>query len=87
MVNQPKVETVEEYLARGGKITVVPPQPYETDNIVRSTAKHSAPLMDLDEGAHFFSEFKERKTKQKKDPLKGIDLSKLPPEIRKLIDD
>lgn len=84
MSDKPKVETVEEFLARGGKITVIPPVPHETDNKVHPTTSAAAPMMSLDEGAHFFSEVKKRQHEKKKDLLKEVDVSKLPADIRKL---
>jgi len=41
--------------------------------------------MSLDEGAHFFAEKKEKKTRKNKDPLKGINVDALPPEVRALL--
>ena len=93
MTEKPKVETVEEFVARGGIIKRYPcgmgrdgMVKVEEDRTVRSTARHVPNLMDLDEGAHFFSEIKpKRKRKPKHDPMKNIDLSKIPEDIRKLL--
>lgn len=93
MAEKPKVETVEEFVARGGVIKRYPcgmgkdgMVVVEEDRTVRSTAKHPPNLMDLDEGAHFFSEIKpKRKRKIKPDAMKDIDLSKIPEDIRKLL--
>ncbi len=85
--NKPKVETVEEFLARGGKITKIPPaEAKNEDAVVRPTTAHGIHQMSLDEGAHYFAEIKKKKSRRKKDPLKGINLDALPPEIRKLLD-
>jgi len=82
--DKPKCETVEEFLARGGQIQVFPCAPYEQDNMVHPTSPTPVPLMSLDDGAHYFSEVKKRESKKNKDPLKGVDLSKLPDNIRQL---
>jgi hypothetical protein len=85
MSEKMKVETIEEFLARGGVIKKYPPHPYETDNVVKPTTTQGVQnLMSLDEGAHFFSEMKPKKTRKKKDPLKDVDVNQLPESIRKL---
>lgn len=86
MQSKPKVETVEEFLARGGQITVVPATPVEVDSTIRpTTAQGVQQLMSLDEGAHFFSEIKPKRKRKKKDSLKGVDVDKLPENIRKML--
>jgi hypothetical protein len=86
MTDKQKVETMEEFLARGGKVQVFPAVKPEEDNLVRpTTAPGLASLMSLDDGAHFFAEKKEKRTRQKKDPLKGINVDALPPEVRALL--
>lgn len=86
MSDKPKVETLEEFLARGGVIKKFPAVQPEPDNLVRpTTAPALAQLMSLDEGAHFFAEKKEKRERKKKDPLKGINVDALPPEVRALL--
>jgi len=78
-----KTETIEEFLARGGEIKKYPAvKPEENEECIRATPQSTQNLMSLDEGAHFFSERKEKKLRKKKDPLKGIDVSKLPANIK-----
>ena len=63
-----KTETVEEYLARGGKIEVVPPQEVEDSEVnVKKTTVGPATLYHITEGAILFGE--KRKTKSKKKTL------------------
>ena len=85
MSEKMKVETIEEFLARGGIIKRYPAVPLETDDVVRSTAKQdSQHLMDLDEGAHYFSEVKLKRARKKKDLLKEVDVANLPEHIRRM---
>ncbi len=76
-----KKETIEEFLARGGKKVVVPAVVPNFKQKIGSTSASPITIMDLDEGAHYFSEFKpEKKTKSKK----KTDFSALPEHLRKL---
>ncbi len=77
-----RTETVEEFLARGGSKVVVPSVIPSFKQRIGSTAKQSQSIMDLDEGAHYFSEFKVDKKKVKKS--KKADFSALPEHLRKL---
>lgn len=59
-----KTETVEEFLARGGEIIVVPPQEQEeTKNVIKSTVGGLPQLMTLSDGAHFFGETRKKRKK------------------------
>lgn len=74
-----KVETVEEYLARGGqieKLPYIPPQ--DKKDYIKVTASLNINLMSLDEGQHFFSEktIRKRKVKEVK-----IDTSLIPASL------
>ena len=73
-----KKETVEEYIARGGviqKIPTVKPN-FSQKILVQSSSRE---IMGLEDGAHYFSEFKPKHKKRPK-----LDLSALPESIRKL---
>lgn len=65
-MNHCKIETVEEFLARGGQIERLPyiPPPDKKD-FIKVTAALNINLMSLDEGQHFFSEKTIRKRKPK----------------------
>ena len=81
-----KTETVEEFLARGGKKVVVPAIVPSFKQRINHTGRQVVVIMDLDEGAHFFSEIKpDKKTKSKKSNKK--DFSALPEHLRKLVGD
>ena len=71
MTDKPHKETVEEFLARGGKITVIPPKGEELkEEIVRSTTHTPPTLYSLDLGQLMFAEKSTRKRK------KAVDISK-----------
>jgi len=73
-------ETIEQYLARGGKVEKLEAiKPDFKQKISYMTKQVS--LMDLDEGAHFFSEFKPKKTKSKK----KLDVSALPDFLKTMV--
>ena len=76
-------ETVEEFLARGGTITRVPTsQPIKIPESIKiSTPAGPAILMTLEEADLYYGEHKQRKAKKKL--RKTIDLSALPPDLRK----
>ncbi len=78
-------ETVEEYLARGGKITKIPyvPPEQKANKLKTNTSGGLPTLMSLDEGAHFFAEKKKKKTISSEDFLKKIEDSSLSPELVK----
>lgn len=79
-----KTETVEEFLARGGKKVVVPAVVPSFKQRIGHTGKQVVAIMDLDEGAHYFSEIKpDKKTKPKKSSK--TDFSALPDFLRKLV--
>ena len=77
-----KRETVEEFLARGGVITRIPPQEQtvKTENIKSSSAGGPAVFLSLSEADLFYGEHKQKKPKKAK---AAIDLSALPEELRK----
>jgi hypothetical protein len=77
-----KEETLEEFLARGGVIQKIPMYEYKTDNMVKATTVYIPHLLDLSEGAMYYSEFKQ----VTKDRIKNtIDLSRLPKELAALL--
>lgn len=76
-----KKETIEEFLARGGKIqrfATVDPEVKEPT--ISSTNKGPAVILTLDDGNLYYGEGKVSKTKKKSSPK--IDLSALPEAIR-----
>jgi len=81
-----KIETIEEFLARGGQIKVYPAvKPEEQEEYIRPTTTYNVQLMSLDEGAHFFSERREDKVVKKKTNVKNINVDALPDNIRRLL--
>jgi len=81
-----KTETVAEYLARGGKIQVVPPgESKSKDSVnVKSTVVGPANIMTYEDADRYYGEKKERKSKKPaKEP--NINLASLPEDfLRKL---
>lgn len=84
-----KRETVEEFLARGGKITKCEPAPRpdeEMSNRVMPTPQPGSTMMSLGEGALYYSESrakpKERKPAKK---VETINLAALPPHLLKFV--
>lgn len=69
-----KIETIEEYQARGGKITVIPPEKVE-EQISIITPKQQK-IYSLDEGALLFGKKSERTKKEVKlsDVLDKFDI-------------
>lgn len=77
-----KVETVEEYLARGGKITKLDYIPPKDKSHTYSSPKSSATqLMTLEEGAFFYSEEATKEKPKKELNVDGIDLKQIPEHI------
>jgi hypothetical protein len=84
-----KRESVEEFLARGGKITKCEPGPTpdeELTNRVMPTPGAAATMMTLSEGSLYYSESrakpKERKSTKK---VEAINLSALPAHLLKFV--
>ncbi len=80
-----KRETVEEFLARGGKVTKCPPAPTpeeETTTRVSPTSNAGSTMMSLAEGALYYSESR-AKPKERKKAEKTINFSALPASLLK----
>ena len=83
-----KRETIEEFLARGGAITVVPPapEPEETyTNKVTPMSGASSTMMTLGEGALYYSESRAKPKERKKKLEKTINLDALPSRLLKFV--
>jgi len=79
-----KKESVAEFLARGGKITKVPPaEPTHKAESIRSTSNPGpVTIVSMDDADLYHGE--SRKNKAKKKVIKStIDISALPEELRK----
>jgi hypothetical protein len=77
-----KTESVAEFLARGGKITVVPANqtPIKIYSIKSTTNGGPVTIMSMGEADLYYGEFKARKAKKS---TSTIDLSALPEALRK----
>ena len=78
-----KKETVEDFLARGGIIKVIPKQEVpETSNLLRIESTPENRIMSLDDGAHYFAENRKSNKTPKSVSLKDIvDNFNLPKEV------
>lgn len=78
-----KVETIEEYLARGGSVKILPPVILEpTPDVTRKTANSGpAVFLTLEEADLYFGEPSKNKPKKAKASVK-IDLDLLPLALR-----
>lgn len=57
-----KTETIEEFIARGGEVTIVPPEEtQEVTPIVKGATGGLPTIMSLSDGAHFFGETRKKK--------------------------
>ncbi len=82
MKGKTKVETIEEYVARGGTIKRYPSQ--ETNSNTEVSRKPGGPvvIMSLDEADLFYGEGKSKK-KAKQQSVAKFDASALPEQLRK----
>jgi len=77
-----KVETVEEFLARGGKIEVIPAIDEEPKLAKINTVKNGPPhLMTLGEGEFWFGEKSTRRKKKKEQDFSKVDMSLVPDDL------
>jgi hypothetical protein len=79
-----KVESVEEYLARGGSIKRIPEASRDpVPDVVRKTVNGGpAVFLSLDEADLFYGEAKKNAKPKKSKPSLKIDLNALPPALR-----
>lgn len=79
-----KVETVEEYLARGGNVTKLPPaETIRQPDVTRKTvASGPANIMSLEEADLFYGEARKGSKPKKAKPSLKIDLNALPEALR-----
>ena len=84
MVKKSKIETIEEYLARGGFINKINPveSPKQTEVIRKSIAGSPAIIMSLEEADLFYGEARKGDKPKKTKPTTKIDLSALPEALR-----
>jgi len=79
-------ESIKEFLARGGKITIIPSntEELETGITIKPTSIGPPALFSLDEAQHFFGKKKIIKKKERKADLSKIDKNKLPKALHHL---
>ena len=79
-----KVETVEEYLARGKSITIIPEKVRDPQiDVIRKTVTGGpATFLSLEEADLFYGEARKGSKPKKAKPSLKIDLDALPPALR-----
>lgn len=84
-----KVESIKEFLARGGRIEkVVKEKPPEESLIVRPTIAGPPELYSLDEAQHFFGVKKKKKVKKDSKPdFSDIDRSIIPGSLQHIFEE
>ena len=78
-------ELIEDFLANGGEIKKIPPEPYEVNNKVSSTAKKIPELKTLAEGEFLYGEKKKVRKKKTKPDYSEINMDLIPEHNKKLI--
>jgi hypothetical protein len=79
-----KRETLDEYLARGGKITKIAAQPIPEAGVQTAAATTGGSgLMTLTDGSLYYSDAKPRVVKKKEFP--AIHLAALPPHLLRFV--
>lgn len=74
-----KTETVEQFLARGGKITKITPTESTENQLKKPLNTGPVKILSMEEADLFHGEKKTRKTKSKE---KGINISALPESLK-----
>ena len=81
-----KTETIAEFLARGGKIQVVPPKVLESkESNVKPTTSGPANIITYAEADQFYGTKTVRKKKEKKVDLSKIDMNNVPDDLKKIL--
>ena len=81
-----KVETVEEYIARGGNITKCPiVEAIEKEQNVKSIITGPVTFLSLEEAELMFGEKTTRKKKEKPVDLTNIKVDAVPEDLRKFL--
>ena len=78
-------ESVEEFLARGGKIEKVENTAEQKAKVIGSVTKKTTQLMTLAEGELFFAEKGKRTKKVKETDYSGINFDLIPEHLRNKI--
>ena len=76
-------ESVQEFLARGGKIQFVPNSQTDKVQTVHSTTSGPVQIISLEEAAVFYSEPDKKLKSKKKKSTSRLDISALPLHLRK----
>lgn len=76
---------LQDFLAKGGKITKCPAAEPAKPQVIKSTNPGPVQLMTLQEGDLFYGEKSQRTKKVKEPDLTNINLGDIPEEVRKAL--
>lgn len=84
MFKKQKIESITEFLARGGKITVLPTKtPPNMKEIIKNTSNMGpVTILSLEEADLFYGEPQPTKTTKSLKKQSTLDLSALPPALK-----
>ena len=77
-----KIETLEQYLARGGTIKVLPPKKLDNSDQTRKSGNGPAVIMSFEEADLFYGEAKKGSKPKKVKQQQTIDMGALPESLR-----
>ncbi len=78
-------QLIEEFLANGGEIEVIPPVEPEESRMVRSTIKKVPEPMTLPEAEFMYGRKQVKKKKIKKPDFSNINMDLIPEHLREII--
>jgi hypothetical protein len=78
-------ETIEEFLARGGEIEVLPPQEFEDKRVIGSITQKTPELKTLEEAQLLYGKKHVKKRKPKEPDFSGINVDLIPEHLRHII--
>jgi carbamoylphosphate synthase small subunit len=74
-----KTETIEEFLARGGKVEVVPTKPTSFKQIMK--VKSRGEIITLDEGDETYGQKNKTSRVERPVQMRRVDVSKVPSDL------
>ena len=81
-------ESIEEFIARGGKVEQIPySSPEEEAVLIKPSPAGPPAFYSLDEAQHFFAEVKPRRRKPKQAKPVDIDKSLLPKHLQSILEE
>lgn len=78
-------QLIQDFLAKGGKIEVLPSAEYVDNNVIGNLNKRPVNLMALQEAELMFGERNNKEVKIKKQDYSSINMDLIPEHIKRLI--